>query len=77
MADRRKWFVDKIGKRVWRTKSSCKCEHCKKVYEKGLKIHDDLHADYLYCIENEIGLKYFSSEKERNKFENSNNKTIL
>lgn len=54
-----KWFQDRVGKRIFRTESTCQCEVCKKVYEVGLTVVDKLHAQYLYDCQNSLGLFYF------------------
>lgn len=53
------WFKDRVGKRVYRTDSTCQCDICKKVGEIGLIISDDLHANYLFDCQNELDLYYF------------------
>lgn len=53
------WFKERIGKRVFRTESSCQCEICIKVGKVGLVIMDNLHAQYLFDCQNELGLFYF------------------
>lgn len=45
------WFTKRIGKRIFRDETSCPCDHCKKVYENGLMIYDEQHADYLAAID--------------------------
>lgn len=72
--EREQWFVDRIGKKVFRTPMSCKCASCKDVYINGLVIVDEMHASYLCEIEavdNFEGgfLRYFDTEKERDDYE--------
>ena len=63
------WFKDRIGKVVYRNaETSCKCKVCKRVYEKGLSISDDLHANYLFYCQNEMNLIY--SDKPNFEIEN-------
>lgn len=69
-----KWFIDKIGKIIWRNKLSYCCKQCAEVYKNGLKIHDKLHAEYvneIYNVFNAEGTKveYFATKKERDEFE--------
>jgi len=58
------WFIKRIGKRIFRLTKNGKgdeehcCMHCKKVYDEGLIIHDKQHADYLWCGQGEMGLRY-------------------
>ena len=65
----RQWFYDRIGKRVYRTKSTCPCSVCAAVYKKGLIITDYDHANYLLDCEGEIGLLYFDTKKEVKDYE--------
>lgn len=72
--ERLKWFKDRIGKRVFRNNSTCKCSVCASVEEKGLIIEDEMHASYLMDMEGcswedgQIGIKYFDTIEEVNKF---------
>lgn len=59
------WFKERIGKRVYRTKSTCTCEICKNVFENGLIISDELHAHYLYDCQNELRLVYEDKKIDR------------
>lgn len=52
MNTRRKWFQDRIGKRIFRG-HTCSCEPCKIIEQTGLIVQDELHADYLCEIEAE------------------------
>jgi len=42
-----KWFTDRIWKRIYREKSSCKCFSCQDVSKNWLIIIDKEHACYL------------------------------
>jgi hypothetical protein len=71
---REQWFIDRIGKTVYRNKTSCDCSICTKNYKNGLIIKDKDHAIYLYDCECEYNiegnpLKYFDTKEERDKFE--------
>jgi hypothetical protein len=62
-AHNRKWFVSRIGKRIYRYGGSCRCEHCKKTLREGLVVayvgrEGRMHADYLCDCQNEMGLRY-------------------
>ena len=48
---RKQWFIDRIGKRVFREETSCPCESCKRISNEGLIINDEMHAIYLQDIE--------------------------
>jgi len=49
--ERKQWFLDRIGKRVFREETSCQCETCKRVSKEGVVINDEMHAIYLHDIE--------------------------
>lgn len=61
------WFIDRIGKRIFRTKAKCPCEVCKKVYEVGLVIADKIHADYLFDCQYDLDLYYYDKKKSNEK----------
>lgn len=72
--ERKQWFIDRIGKRVFRNRNTCDCEICEKTYTEGLIICDLQHACYLYDVECEynregIKIKYFDTKKEAEQFE--------
>jgi hypothetical protein len=48
------WFVERIGKRIYRDADSCDCIHCKDSVENGLIVSDDAHADYLAMIDHDF-----------------------
>lgn len=52
------WFMDRIGKRVYRGPLPCKCEVCSAVDKEGLVIIDKGHATYLYLWQEE-GIEYY------------------
>lgn len=49
--EREQWFIDRIGKRVFRETNGCKCETCKRITNEGLVIFDEQHASYLFDME--------------------------
>ncbi len=51
----KQWFIDRIGKRIYRDVSTCTCNTCKEIEENGLVIFDEQHADYLADIDEEFG----------------------
>jgi len=72
--ERSQWFLDRIGKVVFRNKTTCQCATCNDVYENGLIIHDEMHADYLQNCEAEYTvegypLQYFDTRQEAIEFE--------
>lgn len=69
---RQQWFIDRVGIKVYRLKTSCTCESCANVYVNGLLISDRQHALYLFDVECECGYKYFDSEKERDEYQREN-----
>jgi hypothetical protein len=74
--NRQQWFKDRIGKVVWRNKTTCTCPVCEHAYEYGLLIIDEMHAVYLYDCEamytiEGYKLRYFDTKEERDVFENT------
>ena len=73
---RLQFFIDHIGKRIFRPRNECKahngqnCAHCEDVYQNGLIVEDELHASYLASIEAETNIKYYATIEERNDSEN-------
>jgi hypothetical protein len=63
MSNDLKWFKDRVGKRIYRENNICDCGLCKGVHVNGLVITDELHAQYLFDCQNELGLKYYEKEK--------------
>jgi hypothetical protein len=55
---RHQWFIDRIGKTVYRPPVSCTCQSCIDGHLKGILISDETHADYLHCCEGEMRLRY-------------------
>jgi hypothetical protein len=56
------WFKDRVGKKVYRTKSTCNCMVCYDVFMNGLVIADEFHANYLFDCQNELDLYYFDEK---------------
>ena len=48
---RQRWFIERIGKKVFREPTSCECKTCQNVSDNGLIINDKLHATYLHDME--------------------------
>jgi hypothetical protein len=74
--EREKWFIDRIGKIVYRNETSCKCVVCASVVENGVIISDANHAIYLSETECEYTadgwpMKYFDSKEEVTEFVNN------
>lgn len=55
--ERKQWFLDRVGKRVFREETSCPCESCKRNGNNGLIIANEMHAIYLQDIENMYNAK--------------------
>jgi len=67
--EREQWLIDRIGKVVFRNKTSCSCEVCAYVFENGLLVHDEYHALYMAEMEEcytEDGqpMRYFDTKEE-------------
>jgi hypothetical protein len=54
----KQWFIDRIGKRIYRKNNICNCAVCLNVHEVGLIITDKDHAIYLYDCQ-EMDLIYY------------------
>lgn len=63
--EKRKWFLDRVGKIVYRCEVNCKCEFCKDGTDNGVFITDRNHACYLTDISCELGIKYFDTKPIR------------
>jgi len=48
------WFIERIGKRIYRGSQDRGCEHCKRVTEIGLIIRDESHAQYLADVDSDF-----------------------
>lgn len=44
----KEWFLDRIGKRIYRDANTCPCSTCASILENGLMVSDENHADYLF-----------------------------
>lgn len=58
------WFIERIGKRVYRPTTSCPCEVCKDVEENGVVVADELHAHYLADVAMEFPVDYYDTKEE-------------
>lgn len=54
----KQWFIERINKQVFRDKTSCECETCKRITEEGLIVRDEFHAIYLTDVSHQAGIKY-------------------
>jgi hypothetical protein len=54
----KQWFIDRIGKRIYRKNNICNCPTCLQVHQVGLIITDKDHAIYLYDCQ-EMDLIYY------------------
>jgi len=46
-----KWFIDRVWKRIYRDKWTCKCFTCKDTEKNWLIIIDESHASYLHMCQ--------------------------
>lgn len=53
------WFKNRIGKRIYREPTKCKCKDCDDVVKNGIVIIDENHAEYLYEIHNDLRFEYY------------------
>ena len=68
---RKQWFIDRIGKRVFRPAGTCECKTCRRIEGEGLVIEDKCHAEYLLDVEGCSGMsegempwRYFDTPEE-------------
>lgn len=69
MNNRKQFFLDNIGNRLYRNDTGCDCLSCKGVYENGIIPNDRLEAIYLYDIETDFTAgghptRYFLTKEE-------------
>lgn len=76
LTERKQWFLNRIGKTVYRSVVTCGCKSCEGVYSDGITIGDEQHAIYLYdweCITSidypKLPVRYFDTIAERNYYE--------
>lgn len=48
------WFLDRIGKKVYRDVLECHCVSCREAEKDGLLIRNETHASYLCTIDQEF-----------------------
>lgn len=77
LTEREKWMRAHIGKIVFRPETGCSCGVCKSIYETGLMVVDELHADYLCEMEGMYisegrPMQYFETREEALEFERNN-----
>jgi hypothetical protein len=55
-----KWFINRIGKRIYRKPLDCSCKDCQKNYVDIVScgITGQTHANYLYDCQNEMNIHY-------------------
>jgi hypothetical protein len=59
------WYKDRIGKKVFRVKNICQCDYCLKYSREGMIIHNELHANYLYEVQNDTNHNYQDTPIEK------------
>jgi hypothetical protein len=50
-------FINRIGKRIYRN-HSCDCPDCTRIDVEWLVIHDEIHAQYLYDVQNDYACEW-------------------
>ena len=50
----REWFMDRIGKRIFRDGHDCDCKSCISVSKNGTIIENETQADYMYHVQNDF-----------------------
>lgn len=61
---KKQWFLDRIGKVVFREDNRCNCWVCQVSYRDGILIKNVERAEYLH----ELGYNYFDTKQERDNF---------
>lgn len=56
----KQWFIDRIGKRVYRDETICNCDTCVDGMKNGVFIKDELQAIYMYDAQG-MGLIYYDN----------------
>ena len=52
------WFINRIGKKIYRlTPFEC-CKACDSAYDNGIVVANENHAYYIYINQNELQLEY-------------------
>ena len=74
--ERTEWFMNRIGKKFYRSKTTCTCGVCEAVHNNGLVINDKMHATYLRDVEAELNaegfpVRYFDTKDEVREYEKS------
>ncbi|HDY66816.1 MAG TPA: hypothetical protein ENH85_03375 [Candidatus Scalindua sp.] len=60
------WFIERIGKKIYRDKRRECCPHCIEVEKNGLTIYNKLHAHYLADVDMDFGAEgIFSNYRDR------------
>ncbi len=49
-----KWFINRIGKTVYRDDSKCGCFCCDNIVKNGVKIRNEQHAEYLHDVQHDF-----------------------
>ena len=65
----KQWFIDNIGKRIYRDKSNCKCIDCRDSEDNWFIIIDKTHAWYLYDIEQSYAIQWVFLNYRLQKYE--------
>lgn len=58
MKHQKRWFINHIGKTIYRGKTTCTCKTCDHVSTNGLMVGDKFHADYLYMVQFDLDINY-------------------
>jgi hypothetical protein len=61
------WFIDRIGKKIYRENNTCECIVCMDVFKNGLIVMSESHAYYLCDCQYELGLIYKEKKEKHGK----------
>jgi len=55
-----KWFLSKVGKRIFRDEDTCQCRTCQEVVKNWLIVHNEQHARHLYDVQNDFWAEWIN-----------------
>lgn len=53
----KEWFIERIGKKIYRDDQGCPCHLCWEGTIMGFKVSDNVHAQYLAEVDAEYGFE--------------------
>lgn len=65
---KKQWFLDRLGKVVYRSNNDCLCWLCQVTFRDGVLIKNVDIAEHLYELSCGLQHNYFDSKQERDNF---------